>query len=318
MKKDAFHREIKKFILEQNLLTYGEKVVVGVSGGPDSIALLHLLWSLSEEFNLGLHVAHINCMIRGVEAVEDAHYVRGVAEKFDLPFTIDEVDLSKERGSSIQDVARRLRYKFLVKVAKSIDASKIAVAHHADDNAETILMHLLYGCGQNGVKGIPPKRRMNGVEVVRPLLKFSKNQIIDYLDEVNLKWRTDSTNLKPFYLRNKIRLELLPQILKYNPNFKENLERLSEIWQIDDQYISQIAQEELERVSKVDGESVVINLKEFSSLHPALRRRILRNAIKMVKGNLRAIKYQHIASAERLVREGAPHGKIDLPNEIKV
>ncbi len=309
--------KVEKTITQYHMLTEGDKIIIGISGGPDSVALSHILSRLQQKYKLTLHLAHLNHLLRE-EAKQEALFVQRLAKSLKLPIIIEEVDIEQDasKNFSIQQKARKIRYEFLIRIAKRLNATKIALAHHEDDNLETILMWLIRGCGAEGIKGIPPIRKINQERyIIRPLIKNTKEEIEDYLKLHKLSFKIDSSNLKTDYGRNKIRLELLPKLKEYNPNIKEALNRLSTLWQMDNEYLNSSS---VEAKNKVVLEKGRIELKKFSEAHPAIQSRILRQVIKEVKGDLQGITFKHIEAILNLIKNGPAQGRLDLPANIKV
>jgi tRNA(Ile)-lysidine synthase len=309
--------KVEKTITQYHMLKKGDKILIGISGGPDSVALVHILLKLQQKYNLTIHLAHLNHLLRN-EAKEEAVFVKKLAETLKLPITIEEINILQDtsKNFSIQQKARKIRYEFLIRIAKKLNATKIALAHHEDDNIETILMWLIRGCGAEGIKGIPPVRKINEkLFIIRPLIKITKQEIINYLKINNLSFKIDSSNLKLAYLRNKIRLELLPKLQEYNPNIKEVLNRLSNLWQKDNEYLNILS---IEAKNKVLLENGKIDLKKFYAFHQAIQSRILRQIIEDMKGDLQQITFTHIEAILNLIKNGPSQGKLDLPANITV
>ena len=252
-------RQVRRTIESHALLARSDAVVVGVSGGPDSLCLLHLLLRLREEYDLRLHVAHLHHGARGADADADAEFVAALAAEWGLPVTVERRDvpaLACEHRLAFEEAARRVRYAFLARVAGEIGARRIAVAHNADDQAETVLMHFLRGAGPAGLRGMLPatpiidyrmleplmvqeargKRQENGERaqqscilhpascvIIRPLLEVERVDIESYCTEQGLKPRFDRSNLDTTYFRNRLRHELLPLLETYNPNVRARL-----------------------------------------------------------------------------------------------
>lgn len=309
--------KIEDTITQYQMLKEKDKVVIGISGGADSVALVHVLLSLQQKYKLTLYLAHLNHLLRK-EAEKEAEFVKKLAKSINLPVVIEEINLfqDKSKNFSIQQKARKIRYEFLTKVAKKLNANKIALAHHQDDNIETILMWLIRGCGGEGIKGIPPVRKINEtLYIIRPFIKITKKEIEDYIKTNKLSFKLDSSNLKTAYFRNKIRLELLPKLQDYNPNIKEALHRLSILWQEDNVYLHLLA---IEAKNKVLLEKDKIDLKKFSNLHQPLQSRILRQIIEEVKGSLQGITFSHIEAILNLIKNGPAQGRLNLPANIIV
>ena len=242
MKAFELERRVREFISAEGMLTPGEGVVVAVSGGPDSVALLRLLHDLDKSQGRGgkgegaspLHVAHLNHMLRGEESEGDERFVQGLASGLGLGFTTKRVDVRQEAARekcAIEEAARRARYSFFEGLARELGMKVVAVGHTADDNAETVLHRIIRGTGLTGLAGMRPVReisRGSGIRLIRPLLSTWRQEVLDYLREKDVSYRIDSSNLQAGYLRNRIRLELLPLLGEYNPRVKESLVRLAE------------------------------------------------------------------------------------------
>lgn len=307
---------VEKTIAQYQMLTEGDTIVIGISGGPDSVALLHILLTLKERYKLTLYLAHLNHLLRK-EAKQEALFVKRLAKSLQLPLILEEINVLQDtsKNFSIQQKARKIRYEFLIKTAKRLNATKIALAHHEDDNIETILMWLIRGCGAEGIKGIPPVKKINQeLYIIRPLIKITKQEIEEYLKLNKLSFKIDSSNLKPDYLRNKIRLELLPKLKGYNPNIKEVLKRISTLWHQDDEYLTLLSTKARDEVV----ENGKVNLRKLRHLHPSLQSRILRQLIEEVKGNLEGITQIHIEAILNLIQDGPTQARLDLPANIKV
>lgn len=230
-------RNLANQLTAEALIARDEHVVVGVSGGPDSMALLHLLLDLNrlEGWSLRLHVAHLNHGLRGEEGERDAAFVEAAADSLELPSTVERIDvseLSRQSGQSIEEAARGARYAFFERVAEHIGAGVVAVAHHDDDNAETILHRILRGTGLRGLAGIArsrPIRPGSTIRLVRPLLRMRKQALLNYLNDQGVAWREDRTNQSREFMRNRLRNVVLPLIEEQvNPQVREALTRLGE------------------------------------------------------------------------------------------
>ena len=263
------HRKVRKYIEKKGLIAQGDKVVVALSGGADSVALLHIL----ERLGYDLEVVHCNFHLRGEESVRDENFVRSLCERLGLNVTVvhfDTVAYSAQKKISIEMAARELRYDFYERVREKNNAAAIAVAHHRDDVAETMILNLMRGTGIKGLHGI---RSRNGY-IIRPLLGCSKQDILDYLQRVGENFVTDSSNLKNDYTRNKIRLEIIPLMREVNPSIcatlAETAERIEEAEKIYDKGI----EEGKARVIVGNNINIDILLKEpspLSIIHEILR-----------------------------------------------
>ncbi|MDI6791378.1 MAG: tRNA lysidine(34) synthetase TilS [bacterium] len=315
-----FLQKFLNTITRYELLKPKEKIVVAVSGGPDSVALTHILVSLGKNYNLRLHPAHLNHLLRGEEAEADASFVRSLSQQLGLDLTIEEIDVAqvaKKDGLSIQQAARKVRYDFLTRVAEKIGAKRIALGHHLDDQVETILMRLIRGCGPEGLAGIPPRRKMaDDLILVRPLIEITSAEIKEYLKENKLPYRIDSSNLKRDYLRNKIRLDVLPMLLNLNPNFKQTLLRISSLWERDDKYLEEAAEEHLGRLKKEKEGS--LDLSEFNPLPSAIKSRIIRRLLNTIINNHVEFSFQHVEDVLLMAEFGPAQGRLELPGGVIV
>ena len=294
----------------------GDRLVVGVSGGPDSVALTYALWRLSSRLGIELHLAHLNHMFRAQEAEEDALAVSTLARKLDLPLTIESFDVPaflNRSGLSQQDGARQVRYSFLRRVGSQCQAQKIATGHNADDVAETVLMRLLSGSGASGLASIPP---VNG-DVIRPLIETERREIESYLNENRLPYRLDSTNLKPHYLRNRIRLKLLPLLRsEYNPNVNRALIDLAHILRDEDVYLNGIVDGLLPTLCFWQGEEVALNPSAYLGYQPAVRRRVLREILFRLKGDRMGIGFHHIERLHDFISGSRTGAIMELPGGL--
>lgn len=308
--------KVKKTIAKYRMLEFGDKVVVGVSGGADSVTLLHILDQLKEEYQLSLWIVHLNHMFRGQEAREDAEFVAQLGAALGVPAFIEEVDvpqLMKETGLSAQLAARQARYLFYERIIAQVGAQKIALGHHGDDQAETILMRFLRGAGEDGLAGIPPVRG----KIIRPLLEATRREIEEYCSLHHLDFRTDYSNLKTIYLRNKIRLELLPLLEEeYNSNIRQTLVRLGDVFREDSNYLQKKALTTLQQVVVQEEDSqLVINWEKLVCHPKAMQRRIFREAIRKIKGNLENISFNHLEDLIEFFSQ-ADKGQKILPGNI--
>jgi tRNA(Ile)-lysidine synthase len=306
--------KVLAFIRENHLLKGGEKLVAAVSGGPDSVCLLHILCSLRRELGITLHVAHLDHQLRGAESDADAAYVKALARRLKIPATIESAGVQayrKQHRLTLEEAAREVRYRFLASTVQKTGAAAVAVAHHSNDSAETILMHLIRGTGIKGLRGLSPVTglKIDGKEltVIRPLLVLSREEITAYCAEHGLKPRTDSSNLSIEPFRNKVRRKLLPELQKYNPRIADALLRTARSAAADLDFIEKAAILAAPEVAVFEKSSVIISKKAFIALHPALQRQVLRDAIESLLGNLKDIESSHIEDVMEAL--GKPAGK---------
>jgi len=275
--------KIKETINKHRMLSPGDRVVVAVSGGPDSVCLLRALLAFMPEYELTLHVAHLDHRFRGEESAAEARFVRGLAARLSLPATIEASDVPaycRERGLSAQAGAREVRYAFLQEVAKREHAARIALGHTANDQAETLLMRLIRGAGVTGLSAIPPIRE----NIIRPLIDVTREEVLGYLKENGQDCITDPSNLKPFYTRNRVRREVLPVLERFNPRIVEALATAAAVLRDENAAMEASLAAVIDRTVRQDGETVRIARAEFNDFLPALRRRVLRKALALSSG----------------------------------
>ncbi|WP_427339292.1 tRNA lysidine(34) synthetase TilS [Caloranaerobacter sp. DY30410] len=306
-------------IIKNNLIEKGDNILVGVSGGPDSMALLYVLREAKEKIDFKLYVAHVNHGVRGKEADEDEEFVRKVSDELGIPFYSIKVDMSKyakENKLSEEEAGREIRYNFFRQVLSQLGNGKIAVAHNKNDQAETLVMRFIRGTGLDGLKGMDYK---NG-DIIRPLLDVSRDEIEKYIKENNIEVRIDKTNFKPIYSRNKIRLELIPFIKEnFNKNFIDTIYRTSRLMAIDSDFLKKYALEKYEQmIHKETKNKIIINTEKFSKQHDSIKSRILRIAIEKLLGHIKGIEEKHIYDAINLVFNNNTGKRINLPKNIQI
>jgi tRNA(Ile)-lysidine synthase len=269
-------KQVEEFIAKQGLLKKDDKILVAVSGGIDSVVLLRVLHTLSLKSHWHVQIAHFNHSLRGQDSDRDEDFVRQLARTYKLPFHGQKQDVRKyaqEQGLSIEEAARVLRYDFLEKTAAAIQADKISIAHNANDQAETVLLFLLRGTGKTGLAGMPVTRG----KIIRPLLSIWRREIEVFAKQNKLLFRTDASNLQTDYLRNRIRLKLLPELAKlYNPQIYQHLVHLSSLEREEDQFLQQQAIMEAAKCLEQKPGIIVLNSKRFSKLPVWLQRRLVR------------------------------------------
>ncbi len=299
------------------MVNSGDKIVVAVSGGPDSVCLLKILFQLQRWLNINLIVAHLNHGLRPKEDERETEFVANLSRSLNLTLAYDKADnLTKAHESSIEEKAREIRYQFLEKVLDEYHAQKVALGHNMNDQAETVLMHLLRGAGPTGLSGIPPIRQKR---FIRPLIDITRDEIHTYLKQKDISFMMDSSNLEKRYLRNKLRLELIPLLLNYQPRLIEHLGELASLCRQEDQFMEEEAKKGLQMVTlDSSGHSLELSLDTFKGLSTPLRYRILRQAIKQVKGDLRRIDIGHIKAIIDLADSVRPQIRMNLPEDLMV
>ncbi len=288
--------KVEKQIKEKKLIELGDRIVVGVSGGPDSICLLHVLEQIRKRgLNFEIFVAHVNHMIRE-EADSDEQYVENYCKKAGIPVFIKRIqieEIAKQKKVGTEEAGRNERYAFFEEVKQETHATKIATAHNANDNAETVILNIIRGCGTEGLKGIEAKSKDG---IIRPLIDISREEIEEYCEENGLNPRIDKTNKELIYQRNKVRNVIIPYIEKeFNKNFIGTINRLSKITAEESELIQNIAKEQYKKICINEcNDKIEIDLALFNLQHLVIKKRILRYTIYKVLGNVQGIGSIHI------------------------
>lgn len=313
-------RKLLYTIHHHHLIPPDSRLVVAVSGGADSMAMLHLLFRLRQRLAYHLHVATLDHGLRGEESAADAEFVRQTAEAWGLPVTVGKADLDPY-APGIEAQAREARYAFLAETAQSVSASRIAVAHHADDQAETVLMHLIRGGSVHGLSGMAYSRILfphlsafnpHPLTLIRPMLDITRAEIEAYCAEYNIAYRHDSTNDQPKTLRNRLRLETVPHLSQLNPQIVPALNRLAKIAAAEDDYLErETARFIAEHGTHKAQNRIVLNRDAFRALHRALQRRVIAQIA-------HESDFEHIERAVDLMQTAAVGKAALLPNGWQV
>ena len=308
---------VAALIRKHAMLNGGETVLVGLSGGPDSVCLLSMLNSLREELSLSIHAVYVNHNLRPDETPQEIEFCRDLCQKLGINFVLKSIDVTsfaKESGLNRQEAARELRYKAFDEAAFEVNARRIALAHNADDQVETIFMRLLRGSGPRGLSGIPAKRK----NIIRPLIEIERAEIEEFLDAEGLSFIVDSSNLKTDYFRNRIRRSLTPVLKGLNPSIAHTVMNTVSVFQEEERYFDIIVTKTLMRMisRKKDGR-IEIFLAPMEGLEKVILRRVLRRAIDETSG-LRGINFIHIEDIIRLIKDGSAGDRVYLPRGIRV
>jgi tRNA(Ile)-lysidine synthase len=313
-------RKVEHTLITRRMLQTGDTVLVGVSGGPDSVALVHIMLDLSPKFSFKVAIAHLNHDLRRDESARDEAFVVSLAEQLNLPVHVERQDVRRHQKNyrlSLEEAARQVRYRFYDAIASKFGYEKIALGHHSDDNAELILMYLLRGSGPLGLSGIPPLR---DARIIRPLMDIKRTEILDYIAAKSLDCVVDSSNRDSQYLRNRVRNRLLPQLkAEYNPKLVESLNRMASILDAEERWIESLIQPIFEKVIVFEKQGRIgFDVEQLNQQNIAVRRRLIRNAILKVKGNLRRMAFVHVEGAVKLAQKAAASGALDLPDRIRI
>jgi len=312
-KRLGFVAAVRTWIDTHAMCPPGAKIVVAVSGGPDSMALLAVLYQLRSVYDVTLVVAHINHQLRGEESTRDALFVEQHAARLGVPFSLQHVDvkaLQRTAGLSPQHAARQLRYACLSTLQRTLGATHIALGHTADDQAETLLLRLLRGSGPAAFAGMPPVR----LPYVRPLLTVSRDDILTYLRAEGVPWLEDSSNFHSVYLRNRVRLELFPLLRQYNPQIVSRLNELANMCSAEQRLLAR--QTERLRTRVVHWQSakrVLIRCRPYRIAPLALQRRLLRSVVDALLPAVANVSFRHIESLRQLIVHGEVGQRYTLP-----
>ena len=301
-------KKIQENIFCYRLFPRGTKIIIGVSGGPDSVCLLDVLYKLKNKYKLSIIIAHVNYGLRGKDSENDEKLVRNLAKKYSLPFEIIHNIQYKKHHTNLEEKLRNFRYNFFGKIRKKYKADAVAVGHNLNDQAETVLARIIRGTGLRGLGAI--KFRNNNI--IRPLLNIPRKEILAYLKKNKVPFRIDKTNLGTDFARNKIRNKLLPQLEKeFNPNIKNTLYKISQNVAADYDFISLSAQKWLIRNKKMSVSGLI-------KLHTSLRREILRQKIEEIIPALREIESVHIDEILKVIRSSKNKRQKIILKDLKI
>lgn len=325
-------QKVSKFCRKHALLEQADRLVVGVSGGPDSLGLLHILKQLAAPFNLTLTVAHLNHRLRA-DAQADENFVREVSAAWQLPFYTEACDvalLAGQRQQSLEETARQVRYAFFGRVAAQVNAAKVAVGHNANDQAETVLMHFLRGSGLSGLRGMRPAAPLPrspaaGVAtpppptLIRPLLNVTRAEIEDYCQAQRLRPRRDRSNEDLSFFRNRLRHQLIPYLETYNPNLSQVLVRTAQVVAAEEALLA----EQVDRawavvVKEIEAYKIIFDLEQWLRLPLALKRSTLRRAVQTLGDDGRDLAFEHIEAAVELINSQKVGGQAVFPHGLGI
>lgn len=308
--------------VKENLKTFGvkpnDRLLVAVSGGTDSIFLLHILCLMAKTYPFSLHICHLNHNLRGKESDEDEDFIKQYSDSLKIPCTLVKRNIASEAKNmkrSKQDAARLVRYQVLEETATRERCQWIVTGHQADDQAETFLMRLIRGAGTKGLASIPKKRG----NIIRPILHLTREEILDYLQKNHISYREDPSNNLPVYFRNQIRHELLPVLKKYNPNILKVLGHEIEIFAEEERCFEERVKEEALKMLKMsDSKNGILKVAPYLKLPLSLQRGLLRSLFLHLKGDLLDIHFEHVERIIRLAEKGKTGQSIHLPEGIQV
>lgn len=318
-------KHIKSFLQQNGFAEGNHLLLIGVSGGPDSICLLHSMRAITKDADVRLHVAHLNHRLRGADSRADAAYVESFARNLGIPSTIrltDTLAYKKAHKLTTEQAARKLRYRFFYALAKEMEADAVVLGHTADDQAETVLMHMIRGAGLKGIGGMSPVSswRLNDraapITILRPLLDVSREQTHAYCKQLKLQPRTDKSNLSPEFWRNRIRLTLMPELKKHNPEITDSLLRLASVARESNDFIDIAAQNVLHSISTPSGNGISLRTEHFRQSHRAVQGAAIRLALKDLSGSMEDIGQAHVEAAISLLHSSVG-SEANLGNGLK-
>ena len=298
-------KKVQHIIFQYSLAPRGSKIILGISGGPDSVCLLNIFAKLQKKYDWELIVAHVNYGLRGKDSVQDEKFVKNLSEKFGLEFILLK---PKVATNSSEEKLRKIRYDFFEKVRRKNNYNSVAVAHNLDDQVETFLMRIIRGTGLGGLTAMKYK---NG-KIIRPLLGTTRQEILEFLKANEFSYRLDKTNKQSVYLRNKIRNKLIPYLEKnFYPQIKKTIFNSIESINEDYDLISEMVKKELEKNKN-------LSISKLLVLHPALQKRILRKALSQKKNNKREIESAHINELIKILKSTKGKNQIMKLGNLKI
>jgi tRNA(Ile)-lysidine synthase len=308
--------KVLKTINKHSMLHQGDRVLIGLSGGPDSVCLSVILDEVRDNFNLSLHAVYVNHGLRPEETAAEELFCKRLCDSLSITFHVENVDVKghvEKTKQNLQEAARDLRYEVLEKAAHDEKATRIALAHNADDQAETVLMRLIRGAGRRGLSGIPPVRGI----IIRPLIDIERRYIEAFLYEKSISYITDSSNLKKDYSRNRIRQDIMPLLKEENPSFVDSINRTAEIMRGEDAYLEIATTKTMMRmITKKTDDVIELFLVPLMNTEKAIQRRVLRRSLAEI-GASRGIELVHIDHIIHLINEQQSGDTIHLPKGLR-
>lgn len=300
---------VARFVDKAGLAGGGSHLVCAVSGGPDSMALLHALHTLADRQKFVLTAAHMNHGFRPLEAQREAELVEAYCARLGIPYVYGQADVParvRTSGDNAQAAARELRYRFLADTAAERGAGAVALAHHADDQAETVLLHVVRGSGLSGLSGMPDTRKFEGLELIRPLLRITKEELVAFCRQYDVPFAVDGSNLQRKYTRNRVRLDVMPQLLTINPRLTQSLNRLADIVREEDAFMERLCEERAQQIAAFSERSCRLSRKAFIAEPTALQRRLIKLILNYVAGEARFPDFSTIESFRTAIEGVAP------------
>lgn len=316
-----FLSKIRLALQEYKLVHRGDRIVVAVSGGPDSMALLYALYLLRQELGLFIVAGHVHHGLRP-QALAEQNMVKKFCQDHFLPFSARRVHIKiKDRQGSLEDEARRKRYAALSDIARKQNCGTIAFAHHQDDLAETVLLHLLRGSGLQGLQGFLPERPMGSFRIIRPFYSVTREEIMAFVRQRNIPYRTDLSNRDLKFFRNRIRRKLIPYLKNsFQSRISAILASAAENITVDFEFLRRLGETHLKRLSvgQLRANHIKINLSGFRRVHPSLQRMIFRLVLERLQNHLRDLTYANWRETRKLINHLSEKTVVCLPGNIQV
>lgn len=319
--RDNLIERVLKTVRNYGMVEPGDRLLVAVSGGPDSVFLMHAMLKLKNKLRLkSVAACNLDHGLRGAESKRDSAFVKALARRLGIKCAFRKVDLSrrKAKGLSTEELARKERYSFFGHAARRLGANVIATGHTIDDQAETVMMRVVKGASLKGLAGIAPCREERALRVVRPLVEIPKAEIVSHLERSGIGYRMDSSNLEDKYFRNVVRREILPYLEKYNPQLKRALFNLAQHLREDLDFIEAARSKASGRLSAGEDGSVEIPLKDILVQPRAIQKELLRDSLEKAGGEVKKLSYRHWNDVSALLRSGKSGLSADLPGSIRV
>ena len=309
-------KNFKNFLFQEELISQGDKFIVGISGGADSVGLVKLLLAIREKFDLQLHLVHVNYNLRGEDSKGDENFVRDFAKEYNLTLDIINYEEGLKKGKNLEEYLRDFRYEQFERIRNKKNFDWTVVAHHQDDQIETFLINLFRGAGVDGLKGMLIKDLER--KIIRPVLNFSKKEIVEFLEATGQDWREDHTNRENVFLRNKIRNILIPIIEKeYSPQFKQRVANMTTQLQEYFSLTNIIVEDAMKTVVKTKNKgSVVVDVKKYLALDSGLRALVFRGIVKEINGDLKNISRGNYFEFEKIVKSSKGKNQVMIIGDL--
>ena len=304
-----------KTIQEYNLIKKKDRIILGVSGGPDSVCMLYQFQAIAKDYKLQLVCAHLNHGLRK-ESDDEEKFVQALCKKLGVRCVSEKREVKAfYTGDSLEQAARNVRFDFFLASARSYKSKILALAHHKDDLAETVVMRLIRGSGLKGLQGFLPRSRYKSLTIIRPMINITKNDILAWLKDRAISYCTDASNAEDIFLRNRIRMQVLPLLRELNPNIVDTLYNASQAIAADYEFISLAAREAFLGLKKREsGQQIYLDLEGLKKLSQPLFNNVIRTAIEELQGHIRRLEVRHLKEVYDLVHARRQTSIVDLPN----